>query len=97
MWKLIKLRASQVFSYLSPLWSGTDGRPSVRATLAICFSYDIMRNTSFAIRKWETGKSYADVALLIGIEAGLVVSLLGLAAITNMAKNKLDAHIKNQE
>jgi hypothetical protein len=97
MWKLIKLRLSQVFSYISNIWLGADGKLSVRAVLALCFSYDIIRNTSFAIRKWEIGKSYADVAILIGIEAGLVVSLLGLTAITNMVKNKLDAQTKIQE
>jgi hypothetical protein len=97
MWKLIKLRLSQVFYYVSHIWLGADGKPSVRAVLALSFSFDIIRNTSFAIRKWETGKSYADVALLLGIEAGLVVSLLGLTAITNMAKNKLEANNKNQE
>jgi len=91
--KLIKSKLSQVFNYISQIWLGVDGKPSLRAVLALCFSWDIITNTSFAIRKWEIGKSYADVALLIGIEAGLVVSLLGLTAITNMAKEKL----KSQE
>ncbi len=90
MWKS---RLYQVFLYVSNIWLGADGKPSIRAILALCFSWDIIRNTSFAIRKWETGKSYADVALLIGIEAGLVVSLLGLRAITNMVREKL----KSQE
>jgi hypothetical protein len=69
---------SRLYRYFEHLWIGRDGKPSLRAVLAIAFSIDFIMNTSYAIRKWEIGKSYADVAMLLGIEAGLIAALLGL-------------------
>lgn len=82
-----------IFKYLENLWIGKDGRPSVRASLAILFSVDFVSNISFAIKKWEVGKSYSDVAMLLGIEAGLIAALLSLTTYQNILSDKN----KNQE
>ena len=68
----------QIFKYVENLWIGDDGKPSVRRVFAIALVVDFINNTNYAIHKWEVGKSYADVAMLLGIEAGLIAGLLAL-------------------
>jgi hypothetical protein len=80
-----------LFKYIEPLWLGTNGKISIRRVLALAFSTDLIRNISHAIYKWEAGKSYADVAMLLGIEAGLIAALLALTTYSqNMMKTKDD-------
>lgn len=81
----------KVFKYLENLWIGMDGRPSLRSVLAIVFSIHFIRNVSFAIRRWDDHKSLADFALVMGIEAGLICTLLGLKAYTNLQQSILDS------
>ena len=80
----------KVFKYIEPLWLGTNDKISIRKVLALAFSTDFVRNTSHAIYKWEIGKSYADVAMLLGIEAALVAALLSLTTYTAMINKKID-------
>jgi hypothetical protein len=68
----------RIFKYVENLWIGDDGKPSVRRVFAIALVVDFINNTNYAIHKWEVGKSYADVAMLLGIEAGLIAGLLAL-------------------
>lgn len=68
----------KLFKYIEPLWLGSNGKISIRRILALAFSTDLIRNISHAIYKWEIGKSYAEVAMLLGLEAGLVAALLAL-------------------
>lgn len=68
----------KLFKYIEPLWLGSNGKISIRRVLALAFSTDLIRNISHAIYKWEAGKSYAEVAMLLGLEAGLVAALLAL-------------------
>ena len=82
----------KIFNYFEPLWLGNDGNISIRRVLALAFSIDFIRNTSFAIFKWEVGKSYADVAMLLGIEAGLIAALLALTTYSgSLIQKKLDS------
>jgi hypothetical protein len=67
-----------IFTYIEHLWIGNNKKPSIRKVLALAFSWDFIRNISFAIHKFELGKSYADVAMLLGIEAGMIAALLTL-------------------
>lgn len=76
----------KLFKYLEPLWLGNNGKISIRRVLALAFSTDLIRNISHAIYKWEAGKSYAEVAMLLGLEAGLVAALL---ALTTYSQNVL--------
>lgn len=78
----------KIWKYLEPMWLGTKGKISVRRVLALAFSVDFIRNTHHAITQWEAGKSYADVAMLLGIEAGLIAALLSLTTYTNLMVDK---------
>lgn len=73
MTKIVK-----TFKYFENLWIGKDSKPSIRRVFAIALVADFINNTNYAIHKWEVGKSYADVAMLLGIEAGLIAALLTL-------------------
>lgn len=79
-----------IFKYFEPLWIGTKHKISIRRFLALCFSIDFIINTSHAIHYFEVGKSYADVAMLLGIEAGLVAALLSLTTYSSTIKQKQD-------
>ena len=79
----------KLFRYLEPLWQGADGKISLRSSLAIVFSVDFVRNLSHAIYKWEAGRSLESLALLMGIEAGLIAALLGLTTYQNIAANNV--------
>lgn len=79
-----------MFKYLEPLWIGNDKKISIRKVLSLAFSIDFILNTHHAIHKFELGKSYADVAMLLGIEAGLIAALLSLTTYSStfgMKKN----------
>lgn len=73
-----------IFRYFEPAWLGNDGKVSLRALLAIAFSVDFIRNLSHAIWKWDAGRSLEGLSLTLGIEAGLIVGLLGLTTYQNM-------------
>ena len=78
----------QLFKYFEPMWLGTSKKVSIRRVLALAFSIDFIYNTHHSITKWELGKSYADVAMLLGIEAGLIAALLSLTTYTNTVTGK---------
>jgi len=69
---------TSTFRYIEPLWIGNNKKISIRRLLSLVFSCDFVGNTHHAIYKWEIGKSYADVAMLLGIEAALIAALLSL-------------------
>lgn len=75
-----------IFKYFEPLWMGSKNKISIRRFLALCFSLDFIINTSHAIHTFEEGKSYADIAMLLGIEAGLVAALLSLTTYSSTLK-----------
>jgi hypothetical protein len=74
----------RIFKYFEPAWTGNDGKISLRACLAIAFSIDFIRNLSHAIYKWDSGRSLEGLSLTMGIEAGLIVGLLGLTTYQNI-------------
>src|SRR5690349_244797 len=81
----------KTFSYIEHLWTGVDGKPSLRAVLAIAFSIDFIRNLSHAIWKWDGGRSLEGLSMVLGIEAGLIVGLLGLTAWSNVSNKKIES------
>jgi len=85
----------RLFKYLQPLWLGSDGKIALRATLAIIFSIDFVRNMSHAVYKWEAGKSFEGLSLIAGIEAGLILGCLGITALTNVSMSRIDASVTN--
>lgn len=78
----------KLFKYIEPLWLGTNSKISIRKILSLVFSIDFVRNISFVIHKWEIGKSYSDVAMLLGLEAALIAALLSLTTYSTMMVNK---------
>jgi len=80
----------KLFKYIEPLWLGTNSKISIRRVLALVFSIDLVRNLSHIIHKWEMGKSYADVAMLLGLEAALIAALLSLTTYSAMINKKVD-------
>ena len=77
-----------VFKYIEPIWLGTNKKPSIRRVLSLAFSFDFISNTSHAIHNWEVGKSYSDVAMLLGIEAALIAALLSLTTYSSYLTKK---------
>ena len=86
----------KLFKYIEPLWLGTNGKISIRRVLALVFSIDLVRNLSHIIHKWEMGKSYADVAMLLGLEAALIAALLSLTTYSAMINKKVDNQSNTQ-
>lgn len=82
---------NRAFHYIESIWLGVDGRVSLRAVGAIALLIDFIRNTSHAIWKWDAGRSLEGLSLVLGIEAGLIVSLLGLTAWNNIANKKIES------
>ena len=78
----------KLFKYIEPIWLGSNSKLSIRRVLALVFSIDLVKNTSHIIHRWEMGKSYADVAMLLGLEAGLIAALLSLTTYSAVANNK---------
>jgi len=76
------------FNYIEPIWIGNDGKPSIRRILALLFSLDFVVNMSHIIREWEMDQSYADAALLMGVEAGLIAALLSLTTYSMVMSEK---------
>jgi hypothetical protein len=74
----------KAFKYIEPLWLGKNNKISIRSTLAIAFSWNFMWNLSYAIKKWSDGRSMSDLAVILGIEAGLIAGLLALRTYQNM-------------
>lgn len=86
-----------IFRYIEPIWLGSNKKMSIRRSLALCFAIDFIINTSHAIHNPVEGKSYADVAMLLGIEAGLVAALLSLTTYTNAVKQKAEANVEQTD
>ena len=86
----------KLFKYIEPLWLGTNSKISIRRVLALVFSIDLVRNLSHIIHKWEMGKSYADVAMLLGLEAALIAALLSLTTYSAMINKKVDNQSNTQ-
>jgi hypothetical protein len=82
----------KLFKYIEPMWLGSDGHLSIRRFLALSFSINLIMNVRHVIHNWDGTKSYADAALLLGIEAGLIAALLSLTTYSSIHPPK-----QNQE
>ena len=78
----------RLFKYIEPLWLGTNSKISIRKILSLAFSIDLIRNISHIIHNWKPGQSYADTAMLLGLEAALIAALLSLTTYSTMVANK---------
>ena len=83
----------KVFKYIEPMWLGNDNKFSIRRFLSLLFALDLVKNFHYIVINWEAGKSYADAALLLGIEAGLIAALLSLttySSVVNKPPNTIE-------
>lgn len=76
------------FLYFKPLLEGANGKISIRKTLSLMFSIDLIRNISHVVHKWEPGKSLAEATMLLGLEAGLIAALLSLTTLQTVTSIK---------
>lgn len=74
----------KLFKYIENLWVGPDGKPSLLRVMAMAVCINMLSNMSHAVRKWDSGHSLSDLAMAMGVEAGLVASLLGLTTYSNI-------------
>lgn len=87
----------KIFAYIENIWIGRDGRPSLKSILGIAFSINFMMNVSHAVYKWEVGRSVSDLAVVLGIEAGLIAALLGLTTYSNIQHRIIDKKRKEED
>jgi hypothetical protein len=80
----------KLFKYIENLWVGRDRKPSLKSVMAIAICINLMINVSHAVNKWDAGRSMADLALVLGIEAGLIAALLGLTTYSNIQHRMID-------
>lgn len=73
----------KIFKYLEPAWTGDDGKFSLRSALAIVLSINLVLNVNHAIWRWDSQRSLEGLALVLGIEAGLIAGLLALKTYQN--------------
>lgn len=73
----------KIFKYLEPAWTGDDNKFSVRSALAIILSINLVFNINHAIWRWDSQRSLEGLALVLGIEAGLIAGLLALKTYQN--------------
>jgi len=85
-------RFKQFFNYIRHLWEGHDNKPSIRTVLAIWLTYDFIRNCHYGIKNCLD--HIGEVALVLGIEAGLIAALLALKMYQTM-KNPLNNTSEN--
>lgn len=78
------------FFYIENLWVGRDRKPSLKAVAGIALLINFMINISHAVHRWDSGRSMADLALVLGIEAGLIAALLGLTTYSNIQHRMID-------
>lgn len=92
---LLFMVRKKTFRYLEPLWTGGDGKISIRSTLALGFSVNLIQNLTHAVYRWDVGKSLDGLALVLGIEAGLIAALLSLTTYQNITATKATASINS--
>lgn len=78
----------KLFKYIEPMWLGANKKLSLRRSLALAFSIDLIINISHTVHNWKMGQSYADIAMLLGLEAALVAALLSLTTYSSSLTNR---------
>jgi hypothetical protein len=81
----------KLFKYIEPVWLGNSGEPSIRRVLALAFSFNLIHNITETLANPKLMNSYAEVAMLLGIEAGLIAALMSLTTYTTALASKKDS------
>jgi hypothetical protein len=115
-WKRVVPAILKPIGYFSPIWSGTDQKPSIRRVLAIIACMDLVWNVHksvdmlYIIITMHTKDKTIDqaivekivngltnVAMIIGIEATLVMGLLSLTTFSGVKSMQLGSPDKKTE
>lgn len=80
----------KIFKYIEPLWLGKNKKVSIRSVLALAFSINFMINMSYAIQKWDEGRSLDGLSATLTIEGALIAALLALRTYTFTQADKLE-------
>lgn len=88
---------NKTFKYLEPLWTGRDEKISLRACMAIFLGWDFVTTMRYATQKWAADRSLEGLSLVLGIEAGLIATLLGLNVWSNLQHKKIDREYPNDD
>jgi len=80
--------AVKLFKYVEPIWLGTDNKVSIRRVLTLVFSFNLVFNITSTLSNHKLASSYSDVAMLLGIEAGLIAALMSLTTYSSVLSNK---------
>jgi hypothetical protein len=94
------------FNYISAIWEGRDKQPSIRRILAIMLSIHFIhivnkslyifnnfiqnKNNLDAGLVASVGSTIANIAMIVGIEAGLIAALLALTTYQAFQAEKID-------
>jgi len=81
----------KIFKYIEPVWLGTNKKVSIRRVLSLVFSFNLVLNISKTINNIKPGQTYSDVAILLGVEAGLIAALLSLTTYSTSLISKKDS------
>jgi hypothetical protein len=81
----------KIFKYIEPIWLGTNKKVSIRRVLSLVFSFNLVLNISKTINNIKPGQTYSDVAILLGVEAGLIAALLSLTTYSTSLISKKDS------
>lgn len=91
----------KLFKYIEPMWLGSNNKVSIRRVLTLIFSFNLILNISRTLNNPILVSSYADVAMLLGIEAGLIAALMSLTTYSNSVyrktQNNIDIPQEDQE
>jgi len=87
----------KLFQYLEPIWLGTNNKVSIRRVLTLVFSFNLVLNISNTISNPKLSNSYADVAMLLGIEAGLIAALMSLTTYSTTLISKKEASVSETD
>ena len=78
----------KLLDYIEPIWLGTNKKLSIRRVLALMFSFNLVLNISKTLSNPKLISSYSEVAMLLGIEAGLIAALMSLTTYSTTIMNK---------
>ena len=78
----------KLLNYIEPIWLGTNKKLSIRRVLALMFSFNLVLNISKTLSNPKLISSYSEVAMLLGIEAGLIAALMSLTTYSTTIMNK---------
>ena len=87
----------KLFRYIEPIWLGTNNKVSIRRVLALVFSFNLVWNITLVIHNPRLNTTYSDVAMLLGIEAGLIAALMSLTTYSTILSAKKDESVNLEQ